>query len=214
MKSEIEKIEKRPIQYWYEDGLNELAFGVIGLCLGVYFWIHTRIPPGSAWHIPWAIGMFPLLFFGSRFLNGIIKTLKQKWTYPRTGFVSYRRPGGKRIKFSILGVFVGGATVIAYGALRSDVFPEQNALTSLPLVTGLILAGAFIWIGMKTGVFRFFVTAVISAAAGIALSLAGFAEMAALGTYWAILGASHCVSGAFVFLRYLKRYSSPGADLS
>jgi hypothetical protein len=214
MKSEIEKIEKRPIQYWYEDGLNEMAFGIIGLSLGVYFWIRTRIPLGSAWHVPWALAMIPLLLIEIPLFNRMIGALKQKLTYPRTGFVSYKRPGGKRIKFSILGALVGGTTAIAYGLLRSDVFPEGTAISASPLVTGFILAAAFVWIGMKTGVFRFFVTAMISALAGIALALAGLAEMAALGAYWGILGASHCVSGAFVFVRYLRRHPATETDPS
>ena len=214
MKNEIEKIEKRPIQYWYEDGLNEIAFGIIALSLGVYFWIRTRIPQGSAWHVPWALAMIPLLLIGIPLLNRVTKALKQKLTYPRTGFVSYRRPEGKKKRFSILGGVVGSTTAIAYGLLRSDVFPAGTAVVVLPLATGLILAAAYVWIGMKTGVFRFFVTAMLSALAGIAVALTGLTETAALGAYWGILGASHCVSGTFVLLRYLRRHPYSGADPS
>ena len=214
MKNEMEKIEKRPIQYWYEDGFNELAFGFIGLCLGFYFWIHTRIPAGSAWHVPWAVVMFPLLYFGIRLLNRMIKALKNKLTYPRTGYVSYRRPESKRKRFVILGAFVGLNTFLAYRILRSDALSGWGSIAGIPLVTGLIGAGVFFWIGTKTRVFRFFAMAMISALAGIALSLAGLGEMAALGAYWGILGASSCISGAFVLLRYLQRHPSPGADPS
>jgi hypothetical protein len=214
MKSEIEKIEKRPIQYWYEDGLNEIAFGIIGLSLGVYFLIRTGIPEGSAWHVPWALAMIPLLLIGIPLSNRMVKALKQKLTYPRTGFVSYRRPAGKKKRFSILGGVVGGTTAIAYGLLRSDVFPAGTAVAALPLVTGLIIAAAYLWIGMKTGVFRFFVTATLSALAGIAVALTGLAETAALGAYWGILGASHCISGSFVLVRYLRQHPISGTEPS
>jgi hypothetical protein len=113
-----------------------------------------------------------------------------------------------------MGAFVGGSTAIAYGLLRSDVFQEGTAIVALPLVTGFILAAAFVWIGIKTGVTRFFRSAMISALAGTALSLAGFPETAALGAYWGILGASHCVSGASVLLKYLHRHPASGADPS
>jgi len=214
MKSEIEKIEKRPIQYWYEDGLNELAFGAIDLCAGAYFWLRTRIPQGSAWHVLWAIGMFPLLYVGIHLLNNMVKTLKQNLTYSRTGFVSFRRPQGWRKWFSIRGAIFGAGWALVYGFLRSDAFPSVNTAAWIPLVTGLIFAGAFIWAGMKTGIFRLLVTAVISALAGVGLFLAGLPEMAALGAFWGILGVSFCLSGAFALLRYLRRHPSSGADPS
>jgi hypothetical protein len=144
----------------------------------------------------------------------MVKALKQKLTYPRTGFVSYRRLEGKKKRFSILGGVVGGTTAIAYGLLRSDVFPAGTAVAALPLVTGLIIAAAYVWAGMKTGVFRFFVTAMLSALAGIAVALTGLTETAALGAYWGILGASHCISGPVVFVRYLRQHPISGADPS
>jgi len=214
MKSEIEKIEKRPIRYWYEDGLNEMAFGVIGISLGVYFWIHTRIPPGSAWHIPWALGMFPLLLFGSRLLQGIVKRLKEKWTYPRTGYVSYRRSEGGRRRIAIRGAVVGAAFGLAIGFLRSSIFQQRFGIAMVVLITGLIGAGVLMWIEVKTGVFRYFVMSMISALAGIGLSTSGLAEMAALGLFWGILGASHGISGVFVLVRYLRRHPAGGADPS
>ena len=214
MKDELEKIERRPIQYWYEDGIGELAFGAIGLCLGFYFWIHTWIPPGSAWHALWGVGMFPLLFFGFRFLNRAIRALKQKLTYPRTGYVSYRRPKRKRKRFSLLGGLVGAASALAYGILKSDAFPKLNTISWIALVTGLFCAAMLFWAGLKTDIPRFFVLAAISGTAGIALSVAGFGEMTALGAFWGILGASHCLSGAVTLLRYLRRNPSSGEERS
>lgn len=214
MKSEIEKIEKRPIQYLYEDGFTEIGFGVISLCMGAYLWIHTRIPSGSAWLVPWALAMFPILFIGIRLLNRMIGSLKQNLTYPRTGFVSFRRPQGRRKWFSIRGAIFGAGWALIYGFLREDMIPGVNTTSWIPLVIGLIFAITFIRTGMKTGVLRLTVLAAISALAGIGLFLAGLSEMAALAAFWGILGLSFCLSGAFALLRYLHRHPASGTDAS
>ena len=45
---DIEKIEKRTVQSFYEDGLFEIALGAVFLLLGGYFFAQTAAPEGSA----------------------------------------------------------------------------------------------------------------------------------------------------------------------
>jgi hypothetical protein len=209
MQNEIEEIAKHPLQYAYADGLSEIALGIIGLGMGISFWIQTRIPSGSAWRVLWAIGMLPLLYVGIRVLNKMIEEFKLKLTYPRTGFVSFRNPQDRRRWFSIRGGIFGFGWALLYGFLRSDAIPGLNTARWIPLVTGLIFAAVFLRIGMKTGVHRLMLIAMISVLAGMSLSLVELPEMAAFGVYWGILGASFGLSGAFALRGYLRRHPKP-----
>jgi len=212
MENDLKKIERRPVRYWFEDGIYEMAFGAISLCLGFYLYAYAWIPRRSLWSVLWAIGTFPLLVFGFRFVNKILGALKQKWTYPRTGYVSYRRP--KKKKFSLLGGLTGAGSALIYGFLKFGPFPKLSSISWWPMVGGFLFAATHVWVGLKTDIGRFYVLAVISGASGIGLSVAGLGEMPALGALWGILGVSQVISGAITFRRYLRRNPSSGEERS
>jgi hypothetical protein len=44
---DIEKIERRAVRSFYDDGLFEIAFGLIFLILGGYFFAQTAVPADS-----------------------------------------------------------------------------------------------------------------------------------------------------------------------
>ena len=44
---DIDKIEKRTVRSFYEDGLTEIAMGLIFLLLGAYFYAEATLAPGS-----------------------------------------------------------------------------------------------------------------------------------------------------------------------
>lgn len=129
--------------------------------------------------------------------------------------MSYRQPEDKRKRRKLILVqsaFFVGAMGIASGIFRSHAFGHPTPIAGLPLAAGIFGAGVEFWIGLKTAVFRFFVIAAISAAAGVALAMSGFTEMAAFGAYWGIMGAVKCSSGAFSLFLYLRRHPASGAD--
>ncbi len=213
MQTEFEKIEKRPIRYMYEDGLLELSIGAVGIFLGGYFWVRVRIPLGSNWLLAWALGLIPLLLIVILFLDLAVKAVRNKLTYPRTGFVSYRKPASGRKRKVISGLITFTWSLI-FIFLRSDAPPGTRAISWIPLLTGLFFAGTSIWIGIKTSVPRFYFMAAISALAGIVLSVTVIEENAAFGFYWGILGLSFCLSGVFALLRYIHRHPAAAADPS
>ena len=86
---QVSSMVAQPKLYYNIDGVGELAVGV--MCLGFAFlqWEQIRSPEGAVWHSMWVFG----IYFGSLFamLHYGTKTVKERITYPRTGFVEYRR---------------------------------------------------------------------------------------------------------------------------
>jgi len=86
---EIESLLNRPKYYNNIDGVAELGAGFTALSFGFIQWMQVRSPAHSAWHSMWVF----YIYFGSMFaiLHYGTKAIKEHITYPRTGFVEYRK---------------------------------------------------------------------------------------------------------------------------
>ena len=86
---EIESLLNRPKYYNNIDGLGELGGGFVALSFGFIQWMQVRSPAHSAWHSMWVF----CIYFGSMWAIHRFgtKAIKEHITYPRTGFVEYRK---------------------------------------------------------------------------------------------------------------------------
>ena len=91
MIDEKKRLERRTVQYWFEDGIWEMGIGAMSLWIALYFLIETIIPPRTLWRVLWGVTAIPVFFLGAKFMARAVRSSKEKWTYPRTGFISYRR---------------------------------------------------------------------------------------------------------------------------
>jgi hypothetical protein len=85
--NQVRNIVDRPRLYYNIDGLGEVNIGVMFLGFALLLWLLAHSPANSLWHqIAW------LVFFGvALIMHYGTKALKTHVTYPRTGFVEYRR---------------------------------------------------------------------------------------------------------------------------
>jgi hypothetical protein len=84
---QIGNLLERPRLYCNVDGLGELGGSVMCLGSALLEWLQMRSPAGSVWHrISFFafVGLMLLIPYGT-------KAVKTRITYPRTGFVEYRR---------------------------------------------------------------------------------------------------------------------------
>jgi hypothetical protein len=84
---EVGKLLDRPKQYYNIDGLGELGFSVYCLGYGLLEWLLMHSPEKSILHrisLFIFIGLVLVIHFGT-------KAIKTHITYPRTGFVEYRK---------------------------------------------------------------------------------------------------------------------------
>ena len=79
----------RPKAYNNIDGVGELGIGFMCLAYALLGWLQIRSPKGSVWHgmpafIIYVGVMLAIIHYGT-------KAIKKHITYPRTGFVEYRK---------------------------------------------------------------------------------------------------------------------------
>ena len=120
----IEDLLRRPTSYNNIDGVAELAMGFMGVAFFVLVWMQWHSSPLSLWHSIWTLFayvglMCVILHFGT-------KAIKERITYPRTGFVSYRK--SKAAWAAIIAAAAAALTPLAILALR-----KTQMDTSIPI---------------------------------------------------------------------------------
>src|SRR5512135_901351 len=150
MSDNLSKMMRRPRQYWYADGLPEIAIGIIFLAAGLIFSGQAAVPEHSPWKALSGLA-FPILIVGGVWLTRwLVGAAKARLTYPRTGYVAYPRPSRRRrILTLLIGAGIGGLLANFLIAANLDTlnftFPLQG------LFVGLLIA----FIGQ--GLIRFYV---------------------------------------------------------
>jgi MFS family permease len=207
---DIEKIEKRTIQSFYEDGLTEIAFSVILLLLGGYFVAQAGLPDSSKWGAELS-GIFILLIVSAGFLvNRLLRFLKRRITYPRTGYVTFKKkePSRKRR------VATAAVAMIISGSLAALYNISPSLKVTYPAVNGLLFAIAVLLFANKVGLARFFVLSAASAVIGLAVTAAGIGDLKGIGLYYLFFGAAVLVSGLAALAVYIRRFPRPSPDAS
>src|SRR5664279_4293016 len=129
-------IQNRPKFYNNIDGVGELGIGIMMLGFALMQWMQVHTPRESVWN-----RMYTLFIFGG-VMGAIIhygsKAIKAHITYPRTGFVEYRRRD--TLWYPLLIGIVSSAllSIPFYFAIR-----HKLDLTSAVPLLGLVLAGSY-----------------------------------------------------------------------
>jgi len=205
---DIEKIEKRTIQSFYEDGLTEIAMGLIFLILGGYFFATTVVPEGSALGAV-LTGLFVLVIISAAFLvNRFLRFFKRRITYPRTGYVTFKKkePSPKRrVATAAVAAIIGAGLAVLYG-----LSPSVKLL--FPAINGLLFAVAVLLFANKVGLLRFYILAAASAVIGFGITAAGIGDTEGISLFYLVFGAALVVSGAAALIVYLRRFPRPADD--
>ena len=94
---DIEKIEKRTVQSFYDDGLFEIALGFVLLLLGGYFFAQTSVSRRAPPSAPLLSVLFVLVIVSAGFLvNRILRFLKRRITYPADRLRGLQEEGDQR----------------------------------------------------------------------------------------------------------------------
>ncbi len=206
MNDKFQIVEKRVKRYWYSDGIVELSLGGMFFLLGVYFGIQGYLGEGSQASVIMQVGLFVLIFAGIVGVQRVVNALKARLTYPRTGYVEYRKDG-QDIK-QRRNIFMGVAlALVAASIILFDFFRNFD---SMILGTGVMVGAVFIALrGKSTGVTRFYVVGVFSILLGVTLSLDKLPQEYNLALFYGLLGIAIMVSGGIVLLRYLRENPMP-----
>lgn len=192
---------RRAYSHWYQDGLGELVQAFIFFMLGLYYLLVWRLPAGS----PQA-AFFPILLpfviiivaVVGRWLLGC---LKERITYPRAGYVSYRRDSLSRkvIARVAIGVTLGVAIQLA------SIFLLDWGVDWVVFVMGIGFGLIYLYSGWRTGVWRLIVLGIIGILAGSLLAFSGWPDAAALAAFFFTFALLVFIIGIVVLSSFIQR---------
>jgi hypothetical protein len=206
---QVEKMLDRPKTYYNIDGVGELGIGFMLLAFSLLGTMQLHAPEGSGWH---SMYLF-IIYVGLMFL--IIKygsqAIKKHITYPRTGFVEYRKRDATW-RPMILGALLAPLTL---GLIIVLVRLHWKPATPGPLF-GLILAVGY---GFRIGRTVRWKWLVSLAMAFASVLIAAFPQIwldpSWRGAYWLtfmVYGALFLISGGISFWLYLRHTQVPAQE--
>ena len=200
MKSQenLDKLTKRPIQYWFEDGIGELITGGLFALIGIYFTIQQKLTS------PLWIGIFSIfsiiLIIGGTLLGRIlIGKLKEHLIYPRTGYVGYSKQPSKGKLIITLSTAIGITLLIV---MLGNFY---STLNWVPIITGLICGILMLYQGIKTGIFRLYLEAVLAPMIGVMITFSSANEDLGNSLFFLIYGAVLIFGGGCALRQYFKQ---------
>jgi hypothetical protein len=216
---QIGSLLDRPQVYYNIDGLGELGCGVMCLGSALLWWLLMRSPAESVWHrISWFafVGLLLLIRYGT-------KAIKTRITYPRTGFVQYRRR------------WHTSAIAAAWGALATAAlslgFRRHWDASMLPSLAGLVFAAAYGYGIARARAVRWkWVIVAAMAVASVVIAFLPADFLGALGSEspvthpdrakllgtillsWMVCGTLLLISGGVSFWLYLRHTQPPAQE--
>ena len=186
MTNNIDKVVRRTYRYFYDDGLVEMALGLLFISVGIWLVIWSGLTSSSLSGLFLAIGL-PLLIFGSALIfKRVIKKLKERITYPRTGYVAYRQSQPDRGRW----LFIGTAVLFT---LLAVLLP--GTFNQMSVMVGALLGVILIYMGYRVEVRRFYLVGIIAIILGFGLAQSGIEEVLALGYLFTGAGVALLASG-------------------
>jgi hypothetical protein len=193
---DIKRIEQKAFSRSQQDGLMEFVMGICMLAMSTR--LLSRV----------LIGMFPIAVI---LFSPILSALRNRFTYPRTGYVKLIDDKPKDI---IVGIALVTLIVIAVLAVAFILFADVRDfglwMKWTPLWAGIMLAGMFVSLAAKSTTIRYYIFAVYSLIIGLVLSIPKFAEVET-GTllYFLAMGTFLAPFGLVLFIRFLHKYPEP-----
>lgn len=202
MKDEFNKIRQRTLQYWFNDGLSEIAFAGLCLVLALYFLAQAVLPETSLLYALLNASLILVIIGGTFLTRRLIQVMKARLTYPRTGYVAY--PVKRSHWWASALLAMGIAVLVAF------LFTQQpGSLVWMPAITGLILAFAMLLFGLRTNLLRLYLIGIISLLIGGGLSLVGIGDILGLSAFYGALALVTGFSGSCALRAYLRHSPSP-----
>jgi hypothetical protein len=204
MENSIERTIQRTRQYWYIDGFGEILTSVILILLAVLNAISGLPMFSSISGLFISIGYPLIVLIGVIWGRKLVKTLKEKFTFPRTGYIQYIQPAPsirrkKAITAGMIAFAISFLTVIFTRGL------DDRWLT---LGTGLIFAAFLVYFALQIPLNRFYWLAAwavaISIFAGWLSVDAAFQTAILLGG----IGLGWLVSGLYALKSYMDNTQS------
>jgi len=139
---DLNDIARRPSRYWNLDGLPELMLGLLWMVWGSAWLFGQTLPRDWRWNTYWLLvpAMLAAFVIG---MNWLIRSLKERITFPRAGYVAWKEPD-RRTSMAFGAAIVGAAMILAVVVLN-----RRPVEMRTPAVLSVILSLAVLAVGVK-----------------------------------------------------------------
>lgn len=196
MSNPIQDIQKQTYRYYYQDGLVELAVGILFLVIGLDTYVISSLPVKSPGAIAAWIALPVLTIGGIYGIGRFVKNLKERLVHPRTGFIEY---AARRNPYRWLISAVALALVLAILLLPYDWLQKGS------IAGGTLLFIILVSIGAQVDLKRLIVVGVLSLAIGVGFALSPLSDNASLAATFAAAGLILVLTGGVSFRAYLSQ---------
>ncbi len=197
----IEDVMRNTRRYWFIDGLSEITGGVLIIMIALSYQLIYLLEDSASRAMLLLIGQPTLILLSAYFSRKFIIKLKERFTYPRTGFVKFHaaKPN-KRVQRILVVILIAGGVSI-FISFMASMIPDRY----LPVISSLFI-GAYSWIlGYLNGVRRFYIIAILIVIFGGLISWINFGGglpyiylLTGIGVIWVL-------SGGWTLIRYMSQ---------
>lgn len=163
-RADLDELERRPVRYWNVDGLAELVLGVAWMVWGGAWLVGQTLPHDWRWTTYWLI-VPPALALSTAAIKPVTRRLKERLTFPRTGYVEWNTPGQSSRWSTAVAILV---SAIALAAVLLSMKRASLLEQRLPPIMGVVLSLSFVALSVRQRAPHLLALA----AAGVAVTLA------------------------------------------
>ena len=194
----------RAYAHWLKDGIFEIGLGILLAGVGTLrAIIHFAGEKTAAYY--WLIGgllvfMVGVAWGGKRFGEA----LKERITYPRTGFFSFK-PRTYNYKNVLALLIFGGILGGTLGILASQ--PNQQEVgVFVPIGMGIVWGLAFAYAAHRIELKRLYYLAAFFFGIGLVIGALGVGVVLGVSFFYLSIGLVQIVTGCVALVQYLRSY--------
>jgi hypothetical protein len=197
----IEAIQNKVKSYWFSDGLWDMGFGIALLILGLFnvFLSALKLDDSSGW----LLGVLEILVVLLPFLllGKVVNYFKERITYPRTGFVLYRR---QTTSHRLLRMLRAALTSFIFASVFAFITLLPVMRERLPAFCGLVLGLVTVFMGWRFRVTRYYLIGFLTLILGVVVSMVVFSTSQSVGLFFSAYGGLWLTGGALTLATYLR----------
>ncbi len=196
---DLDEISRRPLRIINADGIFELAMGAVWLLWGILTGIPELIPKDQLWRPYWMIVPFVLASSGLA-SPWVVRKLKERFSYPRAGYVELRPPKGGRLWALVFVALITGFVAAAF------VTKSKTWLDQLPVICTAVIAVAMHFVLRKQASSGAYVYPLLCLAFGAVGVVANLESGAAFAVLYTGLGVAMSIGGGIRLIRFVRRH--------
>jgi hypothetical protein len=199
---DVDRLLREAHRHWFEDGLPEMALGLLFLAIGGYLALRVALVTSGLLAGVVSVTLPLLIVAYALGMRSLVFALKKRYTLPHRAH-SLRPPGEWQRRWAL--TISGGALaiLIVWGTAQLAREAGRPAGDWMPLLIALAIGVTYLYLGNRLFLVRFYVIAALS---GLWGALSGVIAVGgnASALYFGLLGLSVLISGLYHLTLYLR----------